>query len=97
MAASIDSPQSAFDSVLAEWCGVADDDPETRFGQLLDEWSAFEWQSGSRTLLAALGLQHQEVPLCRGLAWLLDTTSTASPSTRSSSTSVNHPFNRMTR
>ncbi|WP_168990221.1 PD-(D/E)XK nuclease family protein [Yimella sp. RIT 621] len=66
--------QSAFDSVLAEWRGVADDDAETRFGQLLDEWSAFEWQSGSRTLLTALGLQHQEVPLCRGLAWLLDPT-----------------------
>lgn len=74
MAASSDSVQTAFDSALAEWRDFSDDDAEARFGRLLDEWSAFEWQSGSRTLLTALGLQQQEVPLCRGLAWLLDPT-----------------------
>lgn len=31
------------------------------------------WRSGGRTLLRALWLQHDEVILCRGLAWLLQT------------------------
>lgn len=29
------------------------------------------WRSGGRTLMWALGLHHDEVMLCRGLAWLL--------------------------
>lgn len=29
------------------------------------------WRSGGRTLMHALGMQHNEVLLCRGLAWLL--------------------------
>ncbi|KAA1419215.1 hypothetical protein F0U44_12250 [Nocardioides humilatus] len=30
-----------------------------------------EWRSGKKTLLGALGLHHNEVAMCRGLAWLL--------------------------
>lgn len=29
------------------------------------------WRGGARTLMAALGLEHREVPLTAGLAWLL--------------------------
>ncbi|WP_460845991.1 PD-(D/E)XK nuclease family protein [Nocardioides ultimimeridianus] len=29
------------------------------------------WRTGRRTLLGALGLHHDEVVMCRGLAWLL--------------------------
>ncbi len=45
---------------------------EDDFTRLTDEWRQVEWQSGGRTLLAAMGLQNDEVKLCRGLAWLLD-------------------------
>lgn len=47
-------------------------DWDAAFSQLTDEWRAVEWRSGGKTLMSALGLQYQEVPLCRGLAWLLD-------------------------
>ena len=30
-----------------------------------------QWRAGGRTLLRALGLHHNEVIMCRGLAWLL--------------------------
>lgn len=56
-----------------EWHSVGETpDWEVAFSRLTDEWRAVEWQSGGRTLLSALGLQYQEVALCRGLAWLLD-------------------------
>lgn len=45
---------------------------ESEFARLTDEWRAIEWRSGGKTLLDALGLQFNEVALCRGLAWLLD-------------------------
>lgn len=73
MPPSADASEERLNALLVEW----NTDPglqtwEDAFSQLTDEWRAVEWQSGGKTLLAALGLQYQEVPLCRGLAWLLD-------------------------
>lgn len=57
--------------LLAE-TGAAALGDEREFSRLIDEWRAVEWRSGGQTLLAAMGLQFNEVRLCRGLAWLLD-------------------------
>ena len=65
--------QARFDELRREWDSASrDPDWEDAFSRLTEEWRAVEWRSGGTTLLAALGLQFQEVPLCRGLAWLLD-------------------------
>jgi hypothetical protein len=62
-----------FDELVVEWYSTTGRPTwEEEFARLTDEWRAVEWRSGGSTLLAALGLQYQEVPLCRGLAWLLD-------------------------
>src|SRR5688500_9582883 len=68
------SNQEVFEALRTEWYGETDGlvARDAEFARLTDEWRAVEWRSGGRTLLAALGLQYQEVPLCRGLAWLLD-------------------------
>lgn len=39
--------------------------------EMLDLRSRGLWRSGGRTLMRQFGLQHDEVMLCRGLAWLL--------------------------
>lgn len=62
-----------FDELRLEWYSAySQPTREEEFARLTDEWRAVEWRSGGTTLLAALGLQYQEIPLCRGLAWLLD-------------------------
>jgi len=67
------SNEVRFDALRREWQATTPEkDRETEFARLMDEWRAVEWQSGGQTLLAAMGLQFQEVALCRGLAWLLD-------------------------
>lgn len=73
MSAVVDRNSERLDALRREWHAAPDpEDREGAFSRLTDEWRAVEWQSGGKTLLAALGLQYQEVPLCRGLAWLLD-------------------------
>ena len=73
MSADSSADQNRFDELRRQWdSGSAVLSWEDGFVRLTDEWRAVEWRSGGRTLLAALGLQYQEVPLCRGLAWLLD-------------------------
>lgn len=65
--------RAKFEALDAEWHDVAHSaDPEREYVRLADEWRAVEWRSGGRTLLDALGLQFNEVAMCRGLAWLLD-------------------------
>lgn len=67
------SQQNRIDELSAEWDSLSPQRTwEDEFDQLTDQWRAVAWRSGGTTLLAALGLQYQEVPLCRGLAWLLD-------------------------
>lgn len=61
------------DVLRAEWQGVQSPESwDEAFARLSEEWRAVDWQSGGKTLLAALGIQYLEVPLCRGLAWMLD-------------------------
>jgi hypothetical protein len=55
-----------------EWNIDPPSDWQSALTRMQDEWRAVEWQSGGTTLMSALGLQYLEVPLCRGLAWLLD-------------------------
>ena len=63
----------SFEEVRADWQSTSGQPNwDDAFDRLTDEWRAVEWCSGGTTLLAALGLQYLEVPLCRGLAWLLD-------------------------
>ncbi|WP_062460823.1 PD-(D/E)XK nuclease family protein [Demequina soli] len=65
--------EDRFRMLLAEWhdrAGAPDWNDDLL--RLTDEWRAVAWTSGGKTLLAALGLQYQEVALCRALAWLLD-------------------------
>ncbi len=48
---------------------------ETAFAAIAAEQAELradrKWRTGGRTLLHALGLHHDEVRLCAGLAWLL--------------------------
>ena len=65
--------EEAFAAALQEWNELAAPlDWDQALAQMTDEWRALEWRSGGETLLAALGVKYLEVPLCRGLAWLLD-------------------------
>lgn len=72
--------EAMFVAMLDEWrglglkgSGVADWD--TAFAAIADEQAHLradrKWRTGGRTLLHALGLHHDEVRLCAGLAWLL--------------------------
>lgn len=65
--------QTRFDVLVREWYSASPGAAwEDEFSRLIEEWREVEWRSGGTTLMAALGLQFQEVSLCRGLAWLLD-------------------------
>ena len=73
MSSTVGTNDAHFDDLRREWAAASpgsswDDD----FSRLTEEWRAVEWRSGGTTLLVALGLQFNEVYLCRGLAWLLD-------------------------
>lgn len=72
--------EAAFASILDEWLAIAPkpaalDIWETQFEAMAAEQSQLradgKWRTGGRTLLSALGLHHDEVRLCAGLAWLL--------------------------
>lgn len=72
--------ETAFASVLDEWLAIAPKTAalgvwEARFEGMAAEQSRLRangrWRTGGRTLLSALGLHHDEVRLCAGLAWLL--------------------------
>lgn len=71
--ARADTDSELFSRLSQEWGAISGSfDWDAQFSRMTDEWRAVEWRSGGDTLMAALGLQYQEVPLCRGLAWLLD-------------------------
>lgn len=73
LSSSIAPNAASFDDLRREWfASHSAGDWEYDFERLTDEWRAVEWRSGGKTLLVALGLQFNEVALCRGLAWLLD-------------------------
>ena len=73
MSSTAATDQTRLSALLGEWRATAGPvDWEAAFSGLTDEWRAVEWRSGGKTLLAALGLQFQEVALCRALAWMLD-------------------------
>lgn len=74
--------ESVFGAMLAEWRSI----PRWNAASDLDSWETTlavmrqemlelrgqgRWRSGGLTLLHQLGLHHDEVMLCRGLAWLL--------------------------
>ncbi|NCD17154.1 MAG: hypothetical protein EOL91_07545 [Actinobacteria bacterium] len=62
-----------FEEVRSSWTAAATPmGLEDVYSRLIDEWRAVEWRSGGTTLLSAMGLQFNELFLCRGLAWLLD-------------------------
>lgn len=78
--ASRDGVERAFLAMAAEWSRMpAVESPvqqwESRLLSMQAEVSSLvsggRWRSGGRTLMHALGLQHNEVMLSRGLAWLL--------------------------
>lgn len=76
-----DSYPELFAQVLAEWNGIEQTEADTvcrwveAFALMSDEMDSLklrnQWLSGGFTLMHALGLQHNEVYLCRALAWLL--------------------------
>ncbi|GAB2776285.1 hypothetical protein GCM10027039_41920 [Terrabacter koreensis] len=73
MASAVGTNHARFDRLHTEWMQASSGGSwESEFSRLIEEWRAVEWRSGGKTLLAALGLQFDEVALCRGLAWLLD-------------------------
>lgn len=73
MSAAVGTKEARVGELLQEWRRAsAGSDREVDFTRLTEEWREVEWRSGGRTLMAALGLQFNEVSLCRGLAWLLD-------------------------
>jgi len=73
MAPAASTSEDRFDGLRRELTAVSPgDDWEGDLSRLIDEWRSVEWRSGSKTLMAALGLQFDEVALCRGLAWLLE-------------------------
>ena len=77
--------QPTYERLSTEWAELDATAPESvvrdvaewdrRFAELAGEVAglraAGRWRSGSRTLLAALGLQHDELKLTAALAWLL--------------------------
>ena len=73
MAPAASTSEDRFDALRREWTAVSPGgDWEHHFSRVIDEWRSVEWRSGGKTLMAALGLQFDEVALCRGLAWLLE-------------------------
>lgn len=73
MSSAVGTNDVRFDDLRKEWTAASrGSGREDDFSRLTEEWRAVEWRSGGKTLLAALGLQFNEVYLCRGLAWLLD-------------------------
>lgn len=74
-----DAWESTFDFMLTEWITLESPlvqaDWDVAFASMVAEAAELkrrgDWRSGKRTLLAELGLQYQEVLMCRGLAWLL--------------------------
>ena len=73
MSTATSTNEDRFDALRREWTADSPgDDWEDDFSRLIDEWRGVEWRSGGKTLMAALGLQFDEVALCRGLAWLLE-------------------------
>ena len=62
-----DRPRSTGPDVVDEW--------DTAFRQMAEltrqQKNERAWRSGHRTLMRELGLDHLEVYMCRGLAWLL--------------------------
>lgn len=84
MSLSDDSPSSgheaAFRLVYQDWLSIEAGvspvpDWELEFADMVDEMrrlrASGQWRTGSRTLLHALGVHHDEVRLCRALAWLM--------------------------
>lgn len=66
--------------LASEWQVIAhDEDPvphwQTQIARLNSDMlglkASGQWRSGRRTLLSVLGVHHDEVLMCRGLAWLL--------------------------
>lgn len=73
MSSAASTSERRFEVLRREWTTRSPgDDWEDDFSRLTDEWRSVEWRSGGKTLMAALGLQFDEVALCRGLAWLLE-------------------------
>jgi hypothetical protein len=73
MSSAASTNEDRFDAVRREWAAASPGvDWHDDFSRLIDEWRGVEWRSGGRTLMASLGLQFDEVALCRGLAWLLE-------------------------
>lgn len=73
--------EATYETMLAEWvrtqipAGTPVDTWETSLStmraEMLELRSGGMWRTGGVTLLRQLGLQHNEVILCRGLSWLL--------------------------
>jgi len=72
--------ESTFQRMHAEWLGLAQEvspvtDWEFEFAAMVDEMRSLResghWRTGGRTLLRALDLHHDEVRLCKALAWLM--------------------------
>jgi hypothetical protein len=73
MSTATSTNEDRFDALRREWTADSPgDDWEDDFSRLIDEWRGVEWRSGGKTLMATLGLQFDELALCRGLAWLLE-------------------------
>jgi hypothetical protein len=72
--------EAAFQAVLDDWLSIGQEvnpvpDWELRIAVMVQEMRDLQasghWRTGGRTLLHALGLHHDEVRLCRALAWLM--------------------------
>lgn len=72
--------EAAFQAVFADWLSIGQGvnpvpDWELKFTDMVQEMqdlrAAGHWRTGGRTMLHALGLHHDEVRLCRAIAWLM--------------------------
>lgn len=71
--------EPTFDLMTSEWQGLdtpsVDVDWDAALAVMLTEMADLkrrgEWRTGKRTLLGQLGINYQEVLMCKGLAWLL--------------------------
>ena len=80
MCGDMDRFADEFERLSQEWLQIVHEpDPTSGWDTALAEMAAEvaalraqgQWRTGLRTLLGSLGLHHNELVMCRGLAWLL--------------------------